>query len=124
MTQLHSAEDAIKQAVGAGWLPRFFDTKDLVDSNGDWIGIENSRVMNMAECLQDPLMWQALGKARGWRESPYLCPGCDTIGRGKYNHMRDCPIKDRVENWQIYAQLWFRTLLSSGDMKKFWEGLP
>lgn len=64
---------------------------------------------SLARVLLEPLVWQAVGKAKGWRQNPSMCTGCQTIGMGKANHMQACPEKGRPvswnENWHRFIDL-------------------
>lgn len=135
--KLSSAEDAIKQAVEAGFIPKstglLFDMhvdrmreiekmwKDAVPSMTP-TNLENSALHagygeGFRDCsiILDPAFWQALGKARGWKE--IICKICrDHIcGHGAFN---------RINGWRHYAHQWLDVELSRGNINDFWESLP
>ncbi len=90
---LHSEQDAIKQAVEAGYKPGIHISP---------CEIEGVEAYHKGDTLQDRAFWQALGKARGWKEE-----------KGR-----------RIADWLYYALRYFETLLSGGDRKAFWQSLP
>jgi len=59
MTQLHSEQDAIKQAVGA----RYWGVTKPIEGFED-VAIDVA-LARLSDTLQDPALWQALGRARG-----------------------------------------------------------
>jgi hypothetical protein len=63
MTQLHSAEDAIKQAVEAG-----YKCDQIAHFKIDNAAEKLIRWGKLPEALQSAAFWQALGKARGWEQ--------------------------------------------------------
>lgn len=96
--KLNSEQDAIKQALEAGYKTSYHDLQAIGD------GYKPERI------LQDPAFWQALGKARGW-ESPYgVCPNCEELSE--------------MEAWKYHALRYFETKLSGGDTNQFWLTLP
>lgn len=107
MTQLHNAQDAIKQAQ-----------------------YKISPLANPDLAMLDPLFWQELGKARGWNERMYVCGGCGVnLQEKEVTHWNKCEKCDSdVEHWityEFWAIEWFKeTRLSNGDETKFWESLP
>jgi acetone carboxylase gamma subunit len=120
MTQLHSAEDAIKQAVEAGYDWR--ETASIVT-------ISKYRLKELPPfyafpfILQDPAMWQTLGKAREWAEEPnVVCSKCG--GRGEATCSCTDPWPPTELEWKWHALRYFETLLSGGDMNAFWQSLP
>jgi hypothetical protein len=104
--QLNNEQDAIKQAVEAGYpTTKIF----LAPLDGEsWF-----RPLNEAWILEDPAFWQALGKARGWRTREY---DMETVGRGKTHVVQ--------EIWKTNALRYFETRLSGGDTSAFWQSLP
>lgn len=110
MTKLTSEQDAIKQAEEAGY-------------NG-FRNIPEAR----ASILQDPSFWRALGKTREWVGNYDKASGIRT----EVDEKGDGPItrwaKEKgilgIPAWQYHALRYFETLLSEGDMNKYWESLP
>ncbi len=96
MTKLHSATDAINQAIKGGYPLQ---------------GIRIRPDFEIYFC--DPLFWKALGKARGWKDREY---GMETITNGRTWVQQFASKK--------YAKRWFETRLSNGDENKFWQSLP
>jgi len=137
MTQLHSAQDAIEQAIEGGWLPKGYGTfiKNPIEASfsiydsgsfiylkgqpqsGGWDGGKekiNLTDWNILKSLTDPLFWQALGKARGW---------------GKEANLQGGPHTNQWSNWIPYcwawfAHEWFEVCMVGGDEAKFWQSLP
>jgi len=75
-----------------------------------WIPLEKERVLTLltrewAFVMVDPLFWQALGKALGWKV------GTDKRFDG-YSY-----------EWQHYAHQYFDLLLTGGDIEAFWKEL-
>jgi hypothetical protein len=99
MTQLHNAQDAIRQAIEGG-------------------GYENKAKYSHRVILQDRLFWQALGKARGWGEADVL-HSTETYRYTDGGHR----LEIHKEFWKIQALRYLETCLSGGDEKKFWEDL-
>lgn len=81
-------EQAIKEAVEkGGWKPKWpryvplehFELRQVNPSsftfgvpkdNGSWTLVnEHKIIIEMAVVFLDPLFWQSLGKARGWKEN-------------------------------------------------------
>lgn len=126
MTQLHSAEEAIKVAVEAGYnnwkIGPNFTNEDVSEKLIRW--------GKLPEVLQDPAFWQALGKARGWPEWVYPYGYSDYP---KHRHSQgDEYIKppgnidyvDKQNAWLYHALRYFETLLAGEDTKEFWSNLP
>lgn len=102
MKILHSAQDAIKQAIEGGWYPLQGKHGWHQSSKGAIKGWASS-IPNEALTLIDPLFWQALGKARGFKPT--------------YSD-------NSIVTWRYWAQEWFHIKMSNGDETKFWESLP
>jgi hypothetical protein len=68
----------------------------------------------------DPLFWQALGRALGWKES--WC-GFD----GKEFDGETCPTPHMkyitIPVWDVRAREWFEIRMSGGNEEKFWSDL-
>lgn len=112
--ELKNEQDAIKQAVEAGydqvWMPHNIDV-----SPSKKVALQT---VLAPKVLQDPSFWRALGKARGW--SPYpVCRECGVAGCSGINHRTAYP-----SEWFCHASQYFETLLSEGDTSKFWRTLP
>jgi hypothetical protein len=60
--------------------------------------------------IVDPLFWQALGKAIGWRQRDKAW-----LAYNQYN----CEGKE----WLFYAHLYFDLVFTGGDTEKFWQEL-
>lgn len=65
----------------------------------------------------DPLFWQALGKALGWKGLVHKEDGVECALRG-----RD-PVDFTYEKWQYHAHQYFDLVLTGGDTEKFWKDL-
>jgi hypothetical protein len=120
--KLTSTRDAIKQAIEGGWKVfepddkhssewlhqrwNKFSEKTPLDTLVEWVE------KNMPNYLTDPLFWQALGKARGWRTYDKTTYDKRMVNRGM------------MDEWNRHARDWFETRMSGGDEKKFWEQLP
>jgi hypothetical protein len=115
--KLSSAQDAIKQAHEEGhWLcPKELDGKSY------------SQATDIV--FLDPLFWQALGKARGWKDRMHVCNGCglnlDIKEITTWNKCRKCDSDvEHQYGYKLWAHQWFENSLSNGDEQKFWESLP
>lgn len=100
-------KQAIEKAIEGGWSPKYGHHSDLVDSNGEWIGVENSRVVSYAEIALDPTFWQALGKVLGWVR----------LTKVDENPTR----RAAVPTCNEYAHRFYDLILTSGDTDKFWD---
>lgn len=142
---LHNEQDAIKQAVAVTFGYDFdgFVSEDTFPYGYCDIRVIGSEVQlrrvrkdghsgrwvycgRLQEVLQDPAFWQALGKARGWG---LLCDVCEvrvTSDTDQAHEWYDCRGVAK-EEWDIYSDKWFqsnkKSLMSGGDMQKFWESL-
>lgn len=61
--------------------------------------------------INDPLFWQALGKALGWENEVY-----DWVPL-------EGPDKNMVPPWLIHALHYYRLVLTSGNTELFWKEL-
>jgi hypothetical protein len=117
--KLTSAQDAIKQAIEGGYLSEDIKGRKVKISDhghGDVFVIQAGNFeMTVPESalFLDPLFWQALGKARGWKDEK-VKHGIVYVFGGKI-----APL----ERWKVNALHYFETRLSSGDQKRFWESL-
>jgi hypothetical protein len=142
MKQLHNAQDAIQQAIEAGFdfehaehdglkppltfmrnefkiyseftdgrFPQLMVSAIYKDSKGkeyaSWVVLENLIRNRKNDFFIDPLLWRALGKARGWTGV--------TVGNNIIGYQN---------SWQRYATVWFEIRLSNGDETEFWQSLP
>jgi len=117
-------KEAIKLAIEKGEYS-FPDLENniVVVSNARAFGKATAHKMQLAFIAQDPLFWQALGKALGWSEETMV----------RYLHIK------KVENTEAYystdeshilSQEWlyrshqyFDLLMTGGDTEKFWKEL-
>jgi len=136
----HSEQDAIKQAVEAGYESNpgtgatsaieFGDESAVIiyrDQDGS--RLTSRKGVRIVEVLLDPAFWQALGKARGWQYSICDHIGClRTFPCGCGNHSCACgqfhADPESPATWKYYALRYFETRLSNGDMQAFWQNLP
>ena len=120
MKTLHSAQDAIEQAIEGGWRPYWYGQYSY-EFKKQYIVVKlgggEIEFYQYETALTDPLFWQALGKARGWWQGE----------QWRYNE------EDENENivgglylfdWQYHAIEWMRNRMVGGDEQKFWESLP
>ncbi len=110
-------EQAIKKAIEGGYRYGFYLTEDGKKTN------EEKYNHAIKSCILDPLFWQALGKAEGWRQDPSRCTGCQTIGCGKANHMTDCPEKNRPVSWNENWHKFIDHLAKGEDVDSFFKDL-
>ena len=96
--KLNNAQDAIKQAIEGGY--------DRTRSGG----LEAQE--RILFCLNDPLFWQSLGKARGWA---FYSDGCGPNDVCRAFHTAE---------WLSNAKEWFETRMNQEDETKFWSSLP
>jgi hypothetical protein len=111
--KLTNEEDAITQAVQAGYLDysdRF--PAGLCEVRVGWSicaryyrqngkpGTKFWQIGRVSDALLDPAFWQALQNAI-----------CD-------------PPKTSRTYWKVMARKWFETRLSGGDLEAFWQSLP
>lgn len=124
---LHNEQDAIKQAVEVGWKPNGLEIGEIESFTSTafyfvplWDGkIRDPRPtrFDFLEAFATLAFWQALGKAQGWRAS---------VDEDGYRNFEPSSFQYRIgiPEWQYHALRYFETLLSRGDMQKFWEELP
>jgi hypothetical protein len=101
---LHNEQDAIKQAVEAGYNQRNWDLIRIMDYGQLF-------EEDIAEILQDPAFWQFLGKAREWDKVVTVKTGIPGV------------VYDQ-EATLFWGLKYFETRLSNGDMQAYWESLP
>ena len=119
---LRNEQDAIRLAVEAG-----YDQSQLVGMKeaeefepGRHRSLTWQEEKTIALILQDPVMWIALGKARGW-----ILHKCQFCGREDMDtHMCACPAEGLIYPWLYYALRYFETRLSNGNMQAYWQNIP
>lgn len=89
---------AIEIAQAAGWKERFGDSRWSDNTN-------QVKMWNCEAIALDPLFFQALGKALGWKTSPFV--HADT----------DRPLPE----WYAKAFNLYDLILIGGSLDKFWE---
>ena len=115
-------EQIIKKAIEGGWKPEMKKEGVIITGEKvffDFIENPSARVshqtsFSFSEIVLDPLFWQSIGKACGWKEQPYLCLDCLTIGSRKGNHMMSCVKKDRYGSWKDEALRFHEINLTEG----------
>jgi hypothetical protein len=119
MKILHTAQDAIEQAIEGGWKPSMCRKSFNLAKDGVW-EFEGGRFsfghkediyrwsVSYEEIFTDPLFWQALGKARGWND------GTHRAGNGELTS---------IAYWRRASIGWFENRMAGGDETKFWESL-
>lgn len=154
MTKLTSEQDAIKQAVEAGFRPQDYgftdgDTKlESVLFEGKKVIVNASKAFLQAgwnyeekrdggfwihetQVLSDPAFWIALGKARGW--GILHCVNCSKLAEpvrkndSDPEYWADCCQRKKLNygvSWKIHALRYFETRLSNRDLTAFWQSLP
>ena len=123
MQKLTTEQDAIKQAVKGGWKK---NSRIIDVTFGGGVVFAKKRghiyqeTLNLAEILQDPAFWQALGKARGWKKE-YLLTIDEFLPPpvGKFFEYGA-----ELEEWAYHALRYFETRLSNGDLTAYWRSLP
>ncbi len=85
--------------------------------------------------VQDPLFWQALGKALGWRQTQerFWCDteGCQDYHKSDWLQMNFCSycgakltaFEYDLGVWQENATQYFETHITGGDTSAFWKEL-
>ncbi|HSY52432.1 MAG TPA: hypothetical protein VLC46_26765 [Thermoanaerobaculia bacterium] len=112
MTKISNEQDAIKQAVEAGYRP--YDVKMYYRFTEDVTGDlrEHEHPFWSLDCLfTDPAFWQALGKARRWSD-------ISKFGDINFERLGVHP------GWLTLALRYFEVKLSGGDLNQFWTSLP
>jgi hypothetical protein len=67
--------------------------------------------------VQEPLFWQALGKASGWGNDLWVGEMKRLVGD------KLAKVKWEIPDWQHHAQIYFDILMEGGDTEKFWKEL-
>jgi len=118
--------EAIKLAIEKGGYPPFElsyeQRKRGYSAQGDALTL-------------DPLFWQALGKALGWKKYVWLSYPNYHYGHhsnvdftddeewGPPTEFTDTPFATRYITSQYYAHQYFDLVLTGGDTEKFWKEL-
>ena len=111
--KLQNEEDAIKQAIEAGYDP----TKVHPSVRLPKQYLEEVKSFTIDGILSDPAFWQALGKARGWN----YCKLHSFVGSNlDSERCNDC----NHDGWLMHALRYFETRLSGGDLNRYWQNLP
>lgn len=129
-------ENAIKKSIeGGGWkqpspyyrsIDRVVELAYMYDKVAILVDEDGFKHrIHTAEITENPLFWQALGKAEGWpeKDEPYLCPECKTIGIGTWNHMNICKTRNRKFYWKVYWHLFIDHLAEGKDAESFFNEL-
>lgn len=92
MKQITNEQELIECAIEGGWR------KDYEIHN-----------FSEYEVVQDPVFWQAVGKARGWVEA----------------EIENCPdhFCFRCLEWRRHAMEYFETKLTNGSMEEYFKSL-
>lgn len=105
-------ERAIQKAIKTGWKPKhwmyksgiktetIFEKTHLVIKDG-----VTTHHLSYSEIREDPLFWQALGKAEGWGEDGY------------------CPNICKREHWLRYWHNFINHLAEGKDVDSFFKDL-
>lgn len=129
MIKLHSAEDAIKQAIKGGWRPPWeigdqsvlFTERYVLHSETAY---SSGKSTPFEIIFTNPLFWQALGKVRNWTEEPMEIQGgilFDSLTVRGYDWETIFWEKGQPS---FYAAQWFDTHVWHPDQEtKFWESL-
>lgn len=144
MTQLKNEQDAIKQAVEAGYLSGDKDTSTYEKIGWIDFSFGNNEIevhaedcpkgkhddeicgprspKTISEALQDLAFWVTLGKARGWIDEKY--PNGEMRCNNKVGRCESvyCEYAG-FRNPKDVALRYFETLMSGGDMEEYWKGL-
>ncbi len=102
--KIKSAKDAIRQAIEGGYLSDKIVEWEIKYTSGLWIyekGERSGNFQSVNDVLLDPLFWQSLDKARGW-----------------------ATFKGGIDEWMLWARVWFQTRISGGSESDFWSSLP
>lgn len=113
MKKLTSAQDAIEQAIKGGYSDLLKDSewidhgKIAAKPYRYEIKFKDGGTVDVGAVFTDPLFWQALGKARGWK------PVSDDFWEG-----------ESISEWLLFAHRWLENRMVGGDEQKFWERIP
>lgn len=109
--------NVIKLAIEKGGYR--FEQQLSVKWNLDFLGAEDCP--SHAEITQDPLFWQALGRALGWREGMYLKWYRDR--QGGVDESLDLEYEESIAPDVYHALRYHELNLTGGDTDKFWKDL-
>jgi hypothetical protein len=79
---------------------------------------------NWNEAIQDPLFWQALGKALGWEG--YQCENCGYKHFGNIGYSECCSLWTSATTrpqWLYQALRYHELVLTGGSIEQFWKDL-
>jgi hypothetical protein len=103
--------EAIKLAIEkGGYESRHYLYQIDLDKPGD---LESSMFSNYL--TQDPLFWQALGKALGWQEYTH-------VPLGNWDEVSKMTTHSDF-TWKYHAKRYFDLVLTGGDTEAFWKEL-
>lgn len=108
-------KEIIKKAVSGGWKGWWDNSLGpvkIIDNYSNSVGWEVVAL--------DATFWQALAKACGWYDQPYLCKECGVVGTRTYNHMNDCKTRDRKGNWKDEALRFYDLVLNGKETTDYW----
>lgn len=72
-------KDILKKAYEGGWTPKGMKEREVRDIDGELVGMHYQKDVSEFEIVCDPLFWQALGKACGWKRwFEMTSNGCNT----------------------------------------------
>lgn len=118
-------ETAIKKAIEGGWggglksdvVIEFFDKTKTVGFHypGTFNGVE----MSIYDLLLQPLFWQALGKAEGWRNDNSKCNCRPYEGL----HEWECPLNAGRNDWKDNWHNFIDHLAQGKDIDSFFDDL-
>jgi hypothetical protein len=115
--KLTSAQDAIKQAIEGGYKPAGGGSLPFeAATNPTEAAYILAGVRIVTRVLTDPLFWQALGTARGWREKDEQTARLVKLAGGI--------MMEKQAQWFRQAEKWFETRLLTRDEGTYWENLP
>lgn len=98
--------EAIKLAIEKGGYRPYFKDSSIEDSIN--FILFDYEAPSHSEIICDPLFWQALSKALGWKEH------LEHWGWNIYRMPAD---------WRHYAHKYFDIKLTNGNEEEFWKGL-
>lgn len=118
-------EKAIKKAIEGGWRPRAEKATDILNREGKLVGLEKTSMLGYAQMTNDPLFWQALGKAEGWTAiDTHRCSlnGIERTGKAKNCSLCFGEGKNGI-HWLDVWHLFIDHLASGKSADEFFEEL-